>query len=231
MNPRFPKCLSGALFLALLVPLVACAETVTIPGLDGDKIELEIHRPADFQADKAYSILVGPGNYYWQDRPSQPGWIVVMSDAFYEDKRVARSKVVLAWLREQFQVKHGGFHTAGWSRNSAGVFEIVMAHPQEFLSVTGIAGMPGQSTTETQLASLKAIRVQFVVGENDSYWRSGSERWHEQMLALGIRSSLEIIPNGAHVMPEIANEPIFERLNKIVAEIGAGKPPGVKTPG
>ena len=39
------------------------------------------------------------------------------------------------------------------------------------------------------------------------------------MQDLGIRSMLEIIPGAGHVMPEIANEPMFERMSKLVAEI------------
>ncbi len=208
--------------LLLLPPLAACssAETVELDGAGGQKIALEIHLPPGFDAGTAYSVLVSPGEYYWKERPSQPGWIVAVSDAFWGDARLANSKLALAWLRQHYEPRNGGFHIAGWSANSAGVFEIAMAYPQEFLSVTGIAGMPGRGS-EADLGKLAGTRVQFVVGEKDSYWRRGSERWFEQMEQIGIEATLEIISEGEHVMPEIANEPIFERLDRLVASIEA----------
>ena len=60
------------------------------------------------------------------------------------------------------------------------------------------------------------MRVQLIVGENDTSWREGSERWHEKLQTAGVESILEIIPTGDHVMPEIANEPFFERMNRLV---------------
>ncbi len=210
--------LAGALSLILLAPWGAAAETLTIPGAKGAKIEISLHLPPNFDSSEAYSVLLSPGDYYWQDRPSQPGWIVVVTGALYDQGRIANSKYVLDWIREHYEVRNGGFHLVGWSANSAGVFEIAMAHPEEFLSVTGIAGMPGRGA-EGDIGRLNGIHVQFVVGETDRYWRQGSERWFERMQSAGITSTLEIIPNGQHVMPEIANEPMFERMNRLVDRI------------
>lgn len=204
-----------------LVPMVACAEDrVVIPGVDGNALDLAIHLPPDFDPSRSYSVLVGPGDYYWQDRPSQPGWILALGEAFFGPDRLENSKRALDWLEKSYRVEGGGFHIAGWSANSAGVFEIVMAYPERFLSATGVAGMPGRGAEEN-LARLEGVRVQFIVGEHDTYWRQGSERWFEKMQELGIEASLEIIPGGEHVMPEIANEPMFERMNRLVAEIEA----------
>ncbi len=213
---------AAAVALTLLIPLAkrASAEIVKIPAAGGTKLEVEVHLPPDFDAATAYSILVSPGEYYWKNRPSQPGWIVVGSDAFYGDGRIANSKRVLDWLRTTYEVRGGGFHIAGWSANSAGVFDIAMTHREDFLSVTGIAGMPGAGS-EDRLGRLAGIHVQFIVGERDAYWRRGSERWFELMQQEGIPATLEIIPKADHVMPEIADEPIFERLNRLVEMIEA----------
>lgn len=216
--------LNSGLALALLWSLssVANAEMVQIAGPNGKKIKVEIHQPPDFDSAQEYSILIGPGGFYWEDRPSQPGWITVSSGAFWgkNKNRMQESKAVLTWLREEFKPKNGGFHMAGWSANSAGIFEIAMTFPGEFLSVSGIAGMPGRKTTDADLRRLRSVRVQFIVGEKDDYWRQGSERWHAKMQHAGIRSTLEIVPGAGHVMPEIANEPFFQRLNQLVESIG-----------
>ena len=203
-------------FLVLLaLPFSAAAETVEIPGPDGSKLSLEIHHPPDYQPGKSYSILVSPGDYYWQEGASQPGWVVATGGAFYGPDRLVSARAAIEWLRKTYRPKLGGFHLAGWSANSAGVFEIAMDHPEDFLSVTGIAGMPGRNA-ESRLKRLAPVRVQFIVGENDTYWRQGSERWHRTMQEMGISSTLEIIPKGEHVMPELIGDPLFERLNRLV---------------
>ena len=198
--------------------LAAESETMSISGAEGGDITIYLTLPPDFDASTAYSVLLSPGDFYWENRPSQPGWIVAVSSAFYGDDRIANSKLVLDWLGETYEVRNGAFHIAGWSANSAGVFAIAMAYPEEFLSVTGIAGMPGRGA-EDDLVKLADLHVQFIVGENDTYWRQGSERWFELMQQQGISTTLEIIPNGAHVMPEIAEEPMFERMNALVNRI------------
>ncbi len=208
----------SAATLLLAQPQSLDAETFKIDGPRGARIETEVHLPPDFDAAQPYSVLVSPGDYYWQDRPSQPGWIVVVSEGLWGDQRVANSKPVLDWLRSRYRIRHDGFHLAGWSANSAGVFEVAMTYPKDVLSVTGIAGMPGRDS-EDDLGKLAGIHVQFIVGEKDRYWRQGSERWHELMQKQGISTTLEIVPKGEHVMPEIANEPLFERLNRLVEAI------------
>jgi len=215
-----------AFFLLLL--LVACwpsspasGETVKISGVRGD-LELSVQLPPNFDAAKAYSVLVGPGDYYWQDQPPRAGWILVTGEAFFGPDRIENAKRTLAWLRGRYKIQGDRFHIAGWSANSAGVFEIAMTYSKDFHSVTGIAGMPGGGS-ESKLAALQGTRVQFIVGENDAYWRRGSEDWHKKMKKVGIASTLEIIPNGAHVMPEISGAPFFERMNRLVKEIEAGQ--------
>ena len=128
---------------------------------------------------------------------------------------------MLAWVRRSYKVRGGGFHISGWSRNSAGVFEIAMAYPADFLSITGIAGMPS-ADSEPDIGKLSGVRVQFVVGERDSYWRKGSERWFGLMQSKGIQATLEIIPGGEHVMPELKNKPIFDRMDRLVEDLERG---------
>ncbi len=198
----------------------AASPAEEILGDGGKKIEIVVRLPADFDADSEYSVMVSPGDYYWKNSVSPQGWIVAISDGFFGDGRVTNSKRVLDWLRQRYKIRGDRFHIAGWSANSAGVFEIVMAYPEEFASVTGIAGMPGRGS-EDELSKLAETHVQFIVGERDHYWRQGSERWHQLMQEEGISSTLEIIQRGDHVMPEIANEPIFERMNRLVERIEA----------
>ncbi|MEM7051027.1 MAG: hypothetical protein AAF604_15260 [Acidobacteriota bacterium] len=207
-----------ALLFALAVAGGSAAESHSITGPNGQKVELEVHEPPAFDPEREYSVLVGPGDYYWQGEPSQPGWITVTSHAFFEGR--GDETAVLDWLRKTYKVRQGGFHITGWSANSAAIFKVAMDHPEQFLSVTGVAGMPGRGS-EDRLERLRGVRVQFIVGERDTYWREGSERWHRLLEEKGVQSSLEIVPDGEHVMPEIADGPFFERLNRLVAAIEA----------
>jgi len=202
-------------FLLALLAMVFCAsaiaESVRVPGIDGDAGELNVRLPPNYDVSQSYSVLLSPGDYYWQDRESVPGWIVVTGGPFYGGDVVGKSRLALDFLRLRYPPKGGGFHLAGWSANSAGVFQIAMAHAQDFLSVTGIAGMPGNAT-DSDLDKLKSVSVHFVVGDNDTYWRDGSKRAHRRLQARGVNSTLEIIANGGHVMDELVGPPIFERL-------------------
>ena len=117
----------------------------------------------------------------------------------------SHSKRALDWLEERYQVEGGGFHIAGWSANSAGVFEIVMAYPDRFLSVTGVAGMPGRGSEES-LARLDGVRVQFIVGEHDKRFAASAAVFEKN---LDVRTNL-VIPDAGHGVhkkkgPEIAS--------------------------
>ena len=210
--------------LTVAVLVVACsasclaAEEVEIAGADGRTIALDVRLPEGFDPATEHSVIVGPGDYYWQGGPPPAGWILVLGDAFYGPDRIANSNLALKWIEDNHKVRGGGFHIAGWSANSAGVFEIAMTYPDRFLSVTGVAGMPGRGA-EADLDRLKDVRVQFIVGSEDSYWRDGSNRWHELMLERGIESRLEIIPDGEHVMVELVHGPMFDRMNRLVADL------------
>ena len=214
-NPALPFGLTLFLLVALasVAPAEIRTETLKLPN--GNTVELEIHLPDSQKSVVDYNVVVSPGEYYWGKPEAHSRWIVVVSDAFFGPQSSVNAKPTLDWIREHYPPLGGGFHMAGWSANSAGVFEIVSNHPGDFLSITGIAGMPGRNSEDAMLA-LKAVRIQFIVGENDSYWRQGSERWHEFFLEKGADSRIEVIPNGPHVIEELIGSPIFDRLNKLL---------------
>ncbi len=65
-------------------------------------------------------------------------------------------------------------------------------------------------------------RPEYTNPEKDSYWRKGSERWFGLMQSKGIQATLEIIPGGEHVMPELKNKPIFDRMDRLVEDLERG---------
>ena len=97
---------------------------------------------------------------------------------------------------------------------SAGIFDLAMANADRFHSITGLAGDPG-SLNDDRIAALKKMKVQFVVGENDSYCRKAAEDDHKKLKAGGVETYLEIIPKGGHILKDLIGGGFISRLEKL----------------
>ena len=114
----------------------------------------------------------------------------------------------------EFNVEGEKFHSVCWSANSAGIFRLVTDHAQRFHSITGMAGNPG-GVSKSDIEALQSVKVQFVVGENDSYWQRSARDAHEKLLAGGVDSVFEIVPNGEHVMTDLIGAGFVQKLEKL----------------
>ena len=187
----------------------------------GDAIPYAIHLPPGFDSDKSYPVLIGPGDgekgadpgFYWQNDPHIEGWIIV--DAQIWDSATAGAiEAILDAVAAEVNVEGGKFHAVCWSANSAGIFRLITAHAERFQSITGMAGNPG-SVSSADIEALQAVKVQFVVGENDSYWLRSARGAHDKLLAGGVDSVFEIVPNGEHVMTNLIGAPFIAKLEKL----------------
>ena len=77
-----------------------------------------------------------------------------------------------------------------------------------------LAGNPA-GVSGSDLAALQSVKVQFVVGENDTYWQRSARDAHEKLVAGGVNSVFEIVPNGEHVMTNLIGEPFIQKLEKL----------------
>ena len=77
-----------------------------------------------------------------------------------------------------------------------------------------MAGNPGRLSS-TDIDALQTVKVQFVVGENDSYWQRSARDSHEKLIAGGVDSEFEIVPNGEHVMTNLIGAPFIQKLEKL----------------
>ena len=59
------------------------------------------------------------------------------------------------------------------------------------------------------------MNVQFVVGENDPYWQRSAHEAHDKLVAGGVDSVLEIVPDGEHVMTNLIGKPFIQKLEKL----------------
>jgi len=213
------------LALALVVPVTAAADGQTryrnVLTATGQSLPYAVHLPPGYDPDLSYPVLIGPGDgekgaapgYYWQTDPHIRGWIIV--DAQLWEPATARSlDLLLDALIASYNVEGGKFHAVCWSANSAAVFRLVTEHATRFRSITGIAGNPG-NVSDADIAALQPIKVQFIVGENDPHWQSSARAAHEKLLAGGVDSVFEIVPNGEHVMTELIGAPFISKLEKL----------------
>lgn len=218
------KSLAGIQILLLVAPMMASADGITIYRhieSSGDPIPYAIHLPPDYDADKSYPVLIGPGDgeegadpgYYWQTDPHIDGWIIV--DAQIWDSETTRSlDAILDAVSAEVKVEGGKFHAVCWSANSAGIFRLITDHAERFHSITGMAGNP-RSVSSKDIAALQTVKVQFVVGENDRYWLRSARDAYEKLLAGGVDSVLEIVPDGEHVMTNLIGAPFIAKLEKL----------------
>ena len=77
-----------------------------------------------------------------------------------------------------------------------------------------MAGNPG-SLSKKDIAALKNMKVQFVVGEDDRYWQKSARDANTKLKAAGVNTTLEIIPDGKHVMKELIGKGFMQRLEKL----------------
>jgi len=213
------------LALALALPVLAVADGQSlyrnVLTATGQSVPYAVHLPPGFDADLSYPVLIGPGDakkgsdpgFYWQTEPHIAGWIIV--DAQLWEPETARAlDLILDAVIATYNVEGGKFHAVCWSANSAAVFRLITEHAARFHSITGMAGSP-QSVSDADIAALQAVKVQFVVGENDRHWQSSARAAHEKLLAGGVDSVFEIVPKGEHVMTNLMGAPFISKLEKL----------------
>ena len=187
----------------------------------GEPIPFAIHLPPDFDAENSYPVLIGPGDaeegsdpgFYWQTDPHIKAWVIV--DAQIWDIAGSGSfDALLDAVAMEVNVEGGKFHVVCWSANSAAIFQLITDHAERFHSITGMAGNP-RGVSATDIEALQAVKVQFVVGENDPYWQRSARDAYEKLLAGGVDTIFEIVPNGEHVMTNLIGEPFIQKLEKL----------------
>ena len=180
-----------------------------------------VHLPPEYDADQDYVVLIGPGDaekgsepgIYWQTDPNIPGWIIV--DAQLWDSETALNiDLILDAVKDAHNVEGDKFHAVCWSANSAGIFRLITAHADRFHSIAGMAGNPS-GVSDSDIEALRSVKVQFVVGENDAYWLRSARDAHEKLVAGGVDSGFEVVPNGEHVMTNLIGAPFIKKLEKL----------------
>jgi len=212
--------------LVLLAPVsVSAGDGQTlyrqVTTMSGESIPYAVHLPPAYDAEASYPVLIGPGDgedgaeagFYWRTEPHIDGWIIVDAQLWESDTKDNIGALLDAVLAE-FNVEGGKFHAVCWSANSAGIFRLITDHAERFHSITGMAGNP-RGVSGDDIDALQLVKVQFVVGENDRYWQRSARDAHDLLVAGGVDSVLEIVPNGEHVMTEQIGAGFMQKLEKL----------------
>lgn len=178
--------------------------------------------PKDFDPSKTYPVLIGPSDakskndesFYWQGVNDTEGWILVGYSIYNATSRVNEVKALLDHLRKTYNVEGNKFHTVCFSANSASIFDLVMAIPEYFNGINGLAGNPNYRDVEN-LKNLKNVKVQFIVGDTDTYWMNSAKKSHEKLKELGVDSQIEIIAGGKHVMTPLIGKEFLIRAKRL----------------
>ncbi len=174
--------------------------------------------PDNYDENIAYPVLIAPGmeqdetllNLFFGPDPGQHGWILIESVALIRGSKVMQA--LLDELKHNFTIE--GFHFLGYSANSAGEFDIAMDLASEFTSVTGLPGHP-RTKDPKKLQKLKPLKILFIVGERDSWWKEQAKDSKRLLESLGIDVRMEIVPKGGHILREYAGRPLFRALNAL----------------
>ncbi len=192
----------------------------------GDRIGLpySIDLPVNFDADKSYPILFGPGSaepnpvqggsLFWGEDACQRGWIVVESPAFLMADPEDKTRRLLDHIAATYKPEGGKFHIAGFSANATGAFAVAIALPERFHSVSGVPGHPIVDG-DAALERLKGVIVNMIVGETDEFWLGEARGMHERLKLLGVESHIEVIPGGGHVLQELFGGEFMDRLDEL----------------
>lgn len=191
-------------------------------NFEGKSVKYAIQLPDNFDSDKTYPVAIGPSevkangdqSFYWRGVNDTYGWILVDYTIYNAIGRQAEMIALMDHLRSEYKVEGNEFHTICFSANSAGIFDLVMALPDHFHSITGMAGNPG-TTKQDKLSRLKGVKVSFVVGDKDTYWMNAAKDRHQRLQEIGVDSRIEIIKNGPHVLTELIGKGTLERMNKL----------------
>lgn len=189
---------------------------------EGKKLTYAVQLPDNYDPSRTYPVLIGPSeaedksdqSFYWKGTSDTYGWILVDYRIYNATRRVEEIKAFMEHLRAKYKIEENKFHIVCFSANSSSIFSLVMAMPEYIKGVTGMAGNPG-TTNESELKKLRGVKVQFVVGDKDSYWMNAAKKRHEILKRIGVDSSIEIIKNGPHVMTSLVGKGFLERADRL----------------
>lgn len=100
-------------------------------------------------------------------------------------------------------------HLAGTSNGGMGACDLMLDQPEPFATLTGAPGLFSFTTPSMLTSALSDKAVLNGVGELDYGWVAGVQAQHEELVSLGIDSTLEIFEGQGHTPSESFDEGVL----------------------
>ncbi|NRB52012.1 MAG: hypothetical protein HRU41_30345 [Saprospiraceae bacterium] len=203
------------LLFSFIALLVNGQSKVIELNFKGKKIPVRISLPEGYKASKSYPVLIGPGLdkgnlemgcRYFGAHPKQSRWILVESSIHMENRKAV--SLLLDHLDSHYHTSKT--FILGFSANSIDAFTIASIYDDRIDGIIGMPGNPDSSSMEKHANQ----QILMIVGERDTYWKQRAERAKQVLDKGGYQNELVIIPDGGHILDEIAGEALFSILDK-----------------
>ena len=184
------------------------------------KINYAYSLPQNFDSAKDYNVLIAPGGgtsddsddfILWRNCKNNFDWILLETNATFGNS-INTLKEFLDYLNENLHVIENKFHIMGFSANSADTFNVALNLPNYFHSVTGVPGHP-RTNNKSDLIKLRNMEVNFIVGENDTYWLNAAEKYNTMLKELSIEVKLNIVKNSNHKLTSIVGDRFIDYMS------------------
>lgn len=193
-------------------------------------VEYAILLPPRFDALKPVPVLLtlppGKGdktsvqaalNAYWQTDAQERGWVVispVLPDATAWEALTPTLIQILDHIAASMRPEGNLFHLAGVSAGGVAAFDLAIAHPGRFASLTVLPGAPKDAATLARLDRLRTVPVtMFVGGDDTAFWLAQSREAHRRLKDLGFASVLHELAGQGHRV-SVDKAALFDALDQ-----------------
>jgi len=225
--------LRALLGISFVLPNIAAqaAQYETLALRDGASLEYAIVRPADFDPEQAYPVLLAlpPGRQdramveaglarYWGDQAAEAGWVVVSPIAkegtsFFSGAEQQLPEL-LDEIRKTIRVEGGRLYLAGGSNGGRSAFKVALAWPHEFRCLLALPGFADEAD-HARLGRLIDLDVRLYTGGEDKRWIDRVLATAKAMGAADVRVSYRVLPGEGHVPPSLDGGVVMEELELI----------------
>jgi predicted esterase len=242
--PRVAIVLATLLLCAALgAPALAGEPEYRTAELAGVELTYAVVMPDETSADATHPVLLAlpPGKQsrrmtdlalrqFWQFVGPGRGWIVVSPVAPEGTLFMGDGKAPVLALAEklidEMNPEGGKLHLAGVSNGGKAAFEVALAKPELFHSLTALPGVPSPEQVG-ELHTLADMTVRLFVGELDDGWVRGVEATAAKLADAGVDVGVTMVPGEEHTLRSLSLSQLFDTLDaQRVRAPASSAPPG-----
>jgi pimeloyl-ACP methyl ester carboxylesterase len=221
--------------VALAATAAGAHETRSFTLPDGTIIQYVLVLPDGYDPARKYEgLLAFPGGdqtisravstveRFWEPEAKKRGVIVVVpaTPSIARPYYVGEGSILLvpdivAAMRATFPIKDGPMHVGGHSNGGVTAFRTAIRWPEEFQSLTVIAGVPAERLDFSRLDRLQGMKISLFVGVADIDWKGAMAETQQVMNEIGIPSTFTIVPRSGHLLEALSYEksgPVFDTV-------------------